>query len=398
LISFMGAGQTLTSVISHHSFSSRWMTSNLVGLEIGDFNGDPYPDLVMAVDRLATSEKSSSVNFDVMLGSQKWTNKFDRYACVNAQAPPGRFGTIGGFIYQGRPGALAVVPLNDDNLADLLIGASGMGDPGNSNYIPDQVAVLMTEEGSDWTSEVGAESTVFYEQCVPGLALNDPETTPKVCLDDSDCWSFCLPDEDQQVTTVGLGPRAAVFGDVDNDGVTDALVVFVTSGDVALLRGSLVGGKYNLSSPGKPPQKLSLGVDPTDLTLGDLDADGWLDLVAVVGGSLAVSWGVDGTNFQVPQLFEKSFGCSSLHATRVETGDVDNDGRDDVVVMSKANNALYVYSSTGDKQLVGPTIYKTAAGPVDFEVHDMNQDGCADFVVAVEGTRSVSVILSKACE
>lgn len=402
VVAFMGNGQTLTKVYSHHSFSSPQLTEALVGFQIANMDGDEYPDLVLAVKSWATSEKDTSVNFDVMKGASAlydeppWSDP-----CTEVAGAPGSFTSLGGYIFEGQPGALATGYLDGDVFHDIILAADGKGSMGSPGESPNRVGVLLTRADHDWATDADY-TTAYFDKCLPAASIHDPSIDELNCQDfypndNSWCWSYCEPDDVVEAPLVGVGPRAAVLGDVNNDWVTDAIVVFESSGDISLFRGSLSNGEYKLTSPGKPPQQLSLGVSPKDVALGDVDGDGWLDLVAVVDDAMAIAWGIDGSNFQVPKIFEKTVDGSVLKGLKVETGDVNKDGRDEVVVLSRLNSAVYVFTSDGSKQLQGPAVYTTGGSPVDLAVHDMNLDGCADFIVATEDTRTVSVILSMDC-
>lgn len=397
VVVYLGKGQTLTEANHKASFSSPEISAKLIELEIGNMDGDSYPDLVMAVDSWANTESPHSVNFDIMKGASKinYDYSFEEDVCYAVAATPGTFASLGGYIFQGRIGALATGFLDYDSFQDIILAADGKDNAPDS---PNRVGVLITRADDEWASDA-PYATTYFEECLPGNAIVDPDVDGQNCFwqQDDECWHFCQPDDVVEAPLVGVGPRAAVLGDVDNDSITDAIVVFESSGDISLFRGSIQNGEYKLTSLDKPPQQLALGASPKDVALGDINGDGWLDLVSAVNTDMAISWGIDGTNFQVPQIFEQTIDGTVLKGLKVETGDVNNDGRDDIVLLSEVNNALYVFTSDGEKELQGPAKYTTGSSPVDLVVHDMNLDGCADFIVAIEDTHTVSVMISKGC-
>jgi hypothetical protein len=136
--------------------------------------------------------------------------------------------------------------------------------------------------------------------------------------------------------------RAVGVGDIDRDGTDDIVVALGTSG-VRAYRYDSMGQSWIDASNGLPT---SGGVDLVQF--GDLDGDGWLDVVTyadptgrVYIGDGVGNWTADAT-WTMPSPGEAS-------AMRVD-GDIDHDGRDDIVIQATKSgfpfyrNQLRVYS------------------------------------------------------
>lgn len=281
---------------------------------------------------------------------------------------------------------MAAAKLNDDDLDDLILAVKGLGVGGN-NPIYDEIQVRQT---------VLAEG-----DCVPGAGLLMPpfETCSSwpytVCEAD---YSVCEVEDGVVYPVTGQDPVAVAVGDMNNDGVQDIMVANQLTDNVTLLQGELdEAGDYRVNTESKPAKLISLGEKPLDIALGDVDGDGYLDLIGAFANKASISWGSDGTNFETPFYIEETPEGEELRPNRVATGDFNGDERDDVLVLCQKTSRIYLYISLGERKFAGPYTFTAATEPSDIQMTDINQDGCMDLAVSNEKSRSISLLINEFC-
>ncbi|MBW4554010.1 MAG: VCBS repeat-containing protein [Aphanocapsa sp. GSE-SYN-MK-11-07L] len=217
-----------------------------------------------------------------------------------------------------------------------------------------------------------------------------------------------------QVYATGNNPTSVVYGDLNHDGLQD--IITLNNGNdekLSVLLGQRGGGfspKYAI------PLTLDAATRITSIGLGDIDADGNLDLV--LGTALRIntpptdpntaSFALVGNGYGGDSQYEynlltlKGNGLGSMGAATSQTleaeisgvmmlGDLDLDGQVDIVgsnndlrKITLLQNNQGVFSSVAN---LGTDVYGTAT------LRDLNQDGKLDIISAGYGSQ-VSIFLS----
>lgn len=174
----------------------------------------------------------------------------------------------------------------------------------------------------------------------------------------------------------GDGSYGVAVADLNGDGHADAAVGDLGDNDVALLPGR---GDGTLG----PAAHFAVGTAPSDVLAGDLDGDGIADLVSVDNNSATVTVlrGLGGGRFAAG----RSYPVGAPYPQRGALGDLDGDGRLDVVVSADANRVAILWGQAGGT-LSAPSVV-TVPGmegdqPRGVAIADMNGDGRRDVVTA----------------
>lgn len=191
-------------------------------------------------------------------------------------------------------------------------------------------------------------------------------------------------------------PTSVSAGDVNGDGLPDlALTVSLAQGlsypparavDVALAVGD---GTFALA------QEHSLGDrDPQHLAAGDVTGDGKLDVLATArGGGLTYLIGLPGDTFRGRYF---NAGTTLTHPPSASLlFDFNGDGRADQVTIAQNPGEVLIWRATGSTSLQGyKTVHGIAGQPEAIACGDLNGDGRQDLVVA-DLTGNVWVLFGK---
>lgn len=245
------------------------------------------------------------------------------------------------------PGTFTLADVNDDGLADL-VAVNNLGG-----------TVLVHLSQGDGTFEAPIELT-------PLLALED-EVEP---------------------SAVAVGDVASAY-DSDNEGLPDGnvdIVVGTTFGEIVIMVGDGEGNFENRD------EDLSTFLDDVvAISLADFDGGGLLDIAAQSSFDEAVVM-LDQFGSFDPDTDVFDTGGEEGTAIDMSTGDVDDDGEVDLVVLNRDDRTVSLLLGTGDGQFEEPQTRSTISDsvepdqlPKDLVVADRNDDGADDVVILNSG-------------
>lgn len=193
-------------------------------------------------------------------------------------------------------------------------------------------------------------------------------------------------------------PAGVAIGDFDTDGKPDLVVA--NNGGNWSSPGSSVSVYKNLSSGSAlnfaPRVDFNTGIHPLGVNTGDLDGDGKLEIVVATGAdsvSILINHSMAGV------LDGNSFGRLDLRAghgstDRVVISDFDGDGRPDLANVNALVSSVSVFRNQSSPGAVvfDPMInFSTLSKPLGLSSADFDHDGYNDLVIAYEAPGSFSV-------
>ncbi|MGE5116689.1 MAG: FG-GAP repeat domain-containing protein [Betaproteobacteria bacterium] len=195
----------------------------------------------------------------------------------------------------------------------------------------------------------------------------------------------------------GTDPVSLAVADLDGDGRLDivtANAILATDGSGPSTVSVLL---QDAARPGRflAPAAYATGVNPVSVAIGDLDGDGRPDLVVADGEGLSVLLQAP----TAPGTFgpRAAFGIGGV-ATSVAVADLDGDGRPDLVATTPTSVRVLLHGPQAAASFLAAASYGAGAQPVFAAVGNVDGDGRPDLAVANlgspsdAGTASVSVL------
>ncbi len=192
----------------------------------------------------------------------------------------------------------------------------------------------------------------------------------------------------------GSTPTSISVGDIDGDGKADLALANYSSNTVSILRNTSSLGTVSFAT------KVDFSIPAStwyQVIIGDLDGDGKQDLTINTGGTVSVflNTSTPGTiNFNA----RVEFAVGSIGSNySVSMGDIDGDGKPDLAVANWGNNSISVLRNTstlGTISFAAKVDFTTGTSPRSVSIGDIDTDGKPDVVVANENSNTASVFRS----
>ncbi len=195
----------------------------------------------------------------------------------------------------------------------------------------------------------------------------------------------------------GFQPVGLAIGDIDGDGKEDAAVINTnidSTFGLSILRNTSVSGTVSFA----PFVNFTTGPAPRGIALADIDGDGKLDVVVANQKRNTVSILRNNSTSGVISFQAKVDFAVGNKPKGVAVGDLDGDGKLDIVVSNTKSNNVSVFGNLATSgvidasSLATPFTLTTAAFPASVIIADVDMDGRPDIETANYNAGSVTVL------
>ncbi|MBY0434180.1 MAG: VCBS repeat-containing protein, partial [Cyclobacteriaceae bacterium] len=190
----------------------------------------------------------------------------------------------------------------------------------------------------------------------------------------------------------GTAPRSVSIADLDGDGKPDLAVVNSSTGSnsVSVIRNTSSVGSLSFATK----VDFATGTQPWSVSIGDLDGDDKPDLAVTNFNSNTVSLFRNTSSIGVINYAVKVDFTTGTGPFSVSIGDLDGNGKIDLAVANFSGNTLSIFrntSSIGSFSFANKVDFASGSGPYLVSIGDLDGDGKADVVSPNVSSNTVSV-------
>jgi FG-GAP-like repeat/IPT/TIG domain/Secretion system C-terminal sorting domain len=190
----------------------------------------------------------------------------------------------------------------------------------------------------------------------------------------------------------GTDPKSVASGDLDGDGHTDLVAVNYNHGiasSIAVYRNTSAGGNISFAAR----QSYDTGHASPSVAITDMNGDGRPDILVTSGNSGLYAIFTNTTLLPGTLSFEKQDFPQKTRPDHLTLADLDKDGRPDLIFSNFSQNSISVFRNTsvGGRLSLAPAVeYGTGTHPAFVTTGDLDGDGKADVIVSNYSDKTIS--------
>ena len=287
------------------------------------------------------------------------------------------------------PGGVAIGDMDGDGKSDIVVAneeANTLSIFRNTSTTG-SIALALKVDFVTGQAPIGLATGDFDGDGKPDLAVaNDQSSTVSVFRNTSTSGSITFASKVD--FTTGTGPWSTAIGDLDGDGKPDLVVANAPGSTVSVFRNTSTFGSITFASK----VDLPLASGGIIVAIGDIDGDGKPDVVVATGGHAIEVFRNTSTSGSITFASRLDFAVGS-QTSGVAIGDMDGDGKPDLVVTYALIDTVSILrntSTSGSITFASKVNFPTVAVGLSVAIVDVDGDGRPDLIVG-NNVDSVSV-------
>jgi len=274
-----------------------------------------------------------------------------------------------------------------------------------SSEVPDGAGVHLDADMGGPVDLASAPRDLLGRSDLASADLSTFDAEPDLVATDLGCYGSVAPPQSSPLfaglTTLtipsGYTGESVAIGDVTGDGRADVVVGAWKSGgapqgDLVIVFAQTATGQLAAAATYATGTQGIL--TPRSVDVGDVNGDGRLDVVVTRDSDVAVL--TQSSNGTLNQAVALAGGSAKYGAEVVAVADLNGDGRNDVVAAGLSSADVYVWFQTSTGTLgQAETFPCTQGGYTKIVIGDLDNDGLLDAVFSAEGAPDACVLLQR---